>query len=66
MMSHASLAQVHRLDSEMGGLLMVAKTRHALRALSGAFGAREVGKQFTALVGGRLQVDPFRSDVTAL
>ncbi|KAK9790323.1 hypothetical protein WJX73_005908 [Symbiochloris irregularis] len=46
---------VHRLDTELGGLLMVAKTRQAFRALSEAFGAREVSKQFTALVGGRLQ-----------
>ena len=47
--------QVHRLEAEVGGLLLIAKTRPAFQALSAALGAREVDKHFTALVGGRLQ-----------
>ena len=45
---------MHRLDAETGGLLLVAKTRPAFRALSTALEAREVRKEFTALVGGQL------------
>ena len=48
------LWQMHRLDAETGGLLLVGKTRPAFRALHAALEAREVSKQFTALVGGRL------------
>jgi len=36
--------QVHRLDAPTGGLVVVAKTRGALAALSNAFSQREVRK----------------------
>ena len=51
----AVYVQVHRLDAETGGLLLVAKTRQALRSLTQALQAREVNKRYTALVGGWLQ-----------
>lgn len=35
---------MHRLDAPTGGLVVVAKTRGALAALSGAFAQREVRK----------------------
>ena len=44
----------HRLDAWAGGLVVVAKTRHALQAVSAAFGAREVATRCAALVVGRL------------
>ncbi|KAK9826166.1 hypothetical protein WJX81_002565 [Elliptochloris bilobata] len=46
---------VHRLDAPTGGLVVVAKTRGALAALSGAFAQREVRKRYIAIVGGRLE-----------
>ncbi|BDA48980.1 probable ribosomal large subunit pseudouridine synthase D [Coccomyxa sp. Obi] len=45
---------VHRLDAPTGGLLMVAKTRAAIKSLSAAFAQREVKKTYMAIVGGRL------------
>ena len=45
---------VHRLDSAVGGLVLIAKTRPALAALSAAFGAREVATRWLAAVSGRL------------
>eukprot|EP01063_Lacrimia_lanifica_P036977 TRINITY_DN7468_c0_g4_i1.p1 TRINITY_DN7468_c0_g4~~TRINITY_DN7468_c0_g4_i1.p1 ORF type:complete len:482 (+),score=122.83 TRINITY_DN7468_c0_g4_i1:1312-2757(+) len=46
-------AAVHRLDAPVGGLVAVAKTRAAARALAGAFAARDVAKTYTAIVAGR-------------
>ena len=43
---------VHRLDRETSGVLVVAKTRHAARALSAAFSTRLVEKRYLALVEG--------------
>ncbi len=43
---------VHRLDRETTGALVVAKTRHAARALSRAFAAGNVEKRYLALVEG--------------
>lgn len=43
----------HRLDRETSGALAVALTRDALRRLSEAFAAREVRKEYLALVLGR-------------
>ncbi len=43
---------VHRLDRETSGLLLVAKTDAALRALQTAFKAREVRKTYLAVVHG--------------
>lgn len=47
-------APVHRLDGPTGGLVLVAKTRAALRLASTAFAAREVRKRYRAVVWGRL------------
>ncbi|MEM9169654.1 MAG: RluA family pseudouridine synthase [Pseudomonadota bacterium] len=43
---------VHRLDRDTGGLLLVAKSRRAAAALSGAFQRREIDKTYWALVVG--------------
>lgn len=45
---------VHRLDRETTGALMVAKTRVAAAALTGAFRDRQISKVYWALVVGRL------------
>ena len=44
---------VHRLDRETSGLLVVAKTDEAHRALTSAFAQRRVRKRYVALVWGR-------------
>ena len=44
---------VHRLDKDTSGLVLVAKTDAAHRALVGAFARREVKKTYDALVWGR-------------
>ncbi len=44
---------VHRLDRETSGLLLVAKTDAAHRALAAAFARREIRKTYLALVWGR-------------
>lgn len=43
---------VHRLDKDTSGLLVVAKTNRAHRALSKAFSSREVHKEYSAIVQG--------------
>lgn len=53
--ANVCLLQAYRWDGETGGIALVAKTKLAFQQLSGAFEAREVGKRFVALVGGRLQ-----------
>ena len=50
---------VHRLDSDTSGLMLIAKTDEAARALVDRFRAREVQKQYLALVHG---VPRFDSD----
>ena len=45
---------VHRLDRDTSGLMIVARTEEAHRALSAQIKAREVGRVYTALVQGRL------------
>ena len=45
---------VHRLDRPTSGLVLVAKTGRALRALSASFAARQVHKQYRAVVAGAL------------
>jgi 23S rRNA pseudouridine1911/1915/1917 synthase len=47
---------VHRLDKDTSGLLVVAKTEAALRALQAAIKAREVRREYLALVHGRVAV----------
>jgi 23S rRNA pseudouridine1911/1915/1917 synthase len=43
---------VHRLDKDTSGLLVVAKTNRAHRALTKAFSSREVHKEYSAIVQG--------------
>jgi RluA family pseudouridine synthase len=45
---------VHRLDKETGGLLLVAKTHPALRAMTRSFATHTVEKLYMAIVAGRL------------
>ncbi|HET9729375.1 MAG TPA: RluA family pseudouridine synthase [Acidimicrobiia bacterium] len=45
---------VHRLDRETSGLLVVARSPHAYDALTTALAAREVVREYTALVWGHL------------
>ena len=44
---------VHRLDRDTSGLMVVARTDQAHRALSAAIKAREVHREYLALIGGR-------------
>src|SRR5436190_933715 len=44
---------VHRLDKDTSGLLIIAKTDPAHRALAAMFARREIGKTYLALVWGR-------------
>lgn len=46
---------VHRLDMATSGLMVMARSPAAQRALSQAFAAREVSKRYIAVVAGRLQ-----------
>lgn len=46
------LRHVHRLDAETSGVLLLAKSPGALRALSALFETREVKKKYLALVHG--------------
>jgi 23S rRNA pseudouridine1911/1915/1917 synthase len=48
---------VHRLDKETSGLIVVAKNDDAHRKLSAQFAAREVKKQYVALVHGWVKKD---------
>jgi len=45
---------IHRLDRRTSGLLLVAKTQHAMKQLSRAFQNRQVHKMYTALVFGSM------------
>ncbi|MBI5397557.1 MAG: RluA family pseudouridine synthase [Verrucomicrobia bacterium] len=53
------LANAHRLDADTSGVLLLAKTREALRALAGQFNDRTVGKSYLALVEGVPAEDEF-------
>jgi 23S rRNA pseudouridine1911/1915/1917 synthase len=46
---------VHRLDKDTSGLLVVARTEEAHAALAAQVAAREVGREYLALVEGRLR-----------
>jgi len=48
---------VHRLDKDTSGLLVVAKTQRALRALSNQLKARTLGRRYLALVDGHVAFD---------
>ena len=59
----ASLARagiVHRLDKDTSGLMVVGKTLRAVTALSRAIAAREVSRQYLAIVHGEVQPAAFR------
>ena len=43
---------VHRLDKDTSGVMVVAKTEHALTALSAAFAARDLARAYLALCWG--------------
>ncbi|CAE8611097.1 unnamed protein product, partial [Polarella glacialis] len=46
----------HRLDAGTGGLLVMAKSKDALRAICGAFEAGSVHKRYRAMVWGRFEL----------
>jgi 23S rRNA pseudouridine1911/1915/1917 synthase len=48
---------VHRLDKDTSGLLLVAKTPEALRALSAALAARRIVRRYAAVCWGHLDGD---------
>lgn len=48
---------VHRLDKDVSGLLVVAKTQAAFEHLKEQFKGREINKEYIALVHGQLSVD---------
>jgi 23S rRNA pseudouridine1911/1915/1917 synthase len=50
---------VHRLDKDTSGLMVVAKTLPAMVALVRAIGAREVRREYLALVHGEVAAAPF-------
>ena len=52
-----SLRLVHRLDRETSGVLLLAKTLEAQRALSKQFYDRKVQKEYLAIVRGRTEAD---------
>ena len=52
---------VHRLDKDTSGLMLVGKTLPAVTALSRAIAARDVHRQYLAMVHGR--VDPARFSI---
>ena len=54
---------VHRLDKDTSGLMVVGKTLPAVTALSRAIAAREVHRQYLAVVHGR--VEPARFSIDA-
>lgn len=53
---------VHRLDKDTSGLMVVGKTLQAVTALMRAIAAREVHREYLALVHGRLPQQAFRVD----
>ena len=53
---------VHRLDKDTSGLMVVAKTLPAFTALVRAIAAREVHREYRAIVHGEVAVAPFSID----
>jgi 23S rRNA-/tRNA-specific pseudouridylate synthase len=53
----AKPVHAHRLDAPVGGLLVVAKTKAALRELTAAFEERRIKKRYRAVVIGRPPAD---------
>ena len=54
---------VHRLDKDTSGLMVVGKTLQAVTALSRAIAAREVHRQYLALVHGKVEPARFTIEV---
>ena len=54
---------VHRLDKDTSGVMLIAKTEAAHRALSRAFAAREVHKEYVAVLHGRVEAERGRIDL---
>ncbi|OGL66944.1 hypothetical protein A2856_00375 [Candidatus Uhrbacteria bacterium RIFCSPHIGHO2_01_FULL_63_20] len=48
---------VHRLDRDVSGVMAIAKTRAVAEHLKDAFSTRDVGKEYVALVYGKLPKD---------
>lgn len=48
---------VHRLDKEVSGLMVIAKTNQAFNSLKSQFQKRDINKEYLALVHGRLAKD---------
>lgn len=59
----SGVANVHRIDTEMSGLVLCAKTKPALDFLSGQFQSKTVGKTCLALTVGRPATDEFTVDL---
>ncbi len=57
------LANVHRLDAETSGLLVLAKTREALTALVEQFSQRHPKKIYLAVLSGVPEADAFEIDL---
>lgn len=55
--------EVHRLDMDTSGLMVVALNEDAMRDLARQFREREIGKQYEAIVQGRLEQSPMRIDL---
>ena len=61
--------EVHRLDMDTSGLMVLARTKEAHRELSRQFHDREIKKRYIALLEGKLKSDsgtiklPFRLDI---
>ena len=54
---------VHRIDKDTSGLLVVAKTEHAMTHLSAQFKAKTSERSYTALVWGNIEEDKGTIDV---
>ena len=57
------VAVVHRIDTDTSGLVLFAKTKPALDALSGQFQSKTVGRVYHALVVGAPPADVFAVDL---
>jgi RluA family pseudouridine synthase len=57
------LSNVHRLDADTSGVLLLAKKREVLRALAKQFNDRTVGKSYVALVEGEPAEDAFEVEL---
>ena len=53
---------VHRIDKETSGLLIVARTERAHRALSGAIAARKISRRYAAMAWGHFDRDEVTVD----